>query len=207
MNNGLDVLRDASDHKVHTTTARSTPPAGVTLTDLHVTVNGLASQGSRCPIFSLDMVMSSQIGCHLATSRWDSDRADVEGLYLSDGWHQKSAFWIPGKTVPEGRLKAGGRCDCVRLADSTTWYDKFIYVADREWTLRMQRRVETLQKSMRCRASIWTRAPRRNCCAGSCRERREHPRIGQDIDHDVSRAHGSDETAAQDVRGCFSEGI
>ena len=69
----------------------------------------------------------------------DPDRAYVEGLYISDGWHLKTSFCISGKDgFPKEAQKLEVKSICDRLGIKTTWHQKFINVLDRDWNLRMQ---------------------------------------------------------------------
>lgn len=68
----------------------------------------------------------------------DPDRAYVEGLYLSDGWHQGGAFSISGQDgCPKEEQKREVEAICARLGISTTWHRKALSVLDREWAQRM----------------------------------------------------------------------
>lgn len=70
----------------------------------------------------------------------DPDRALIEGLYLSDGWHQDYAFCISGQDgCPKEEQKREVAEACERLGVETTWYRKSIHVRDSEWARRMER--------------------------------------------------------------------
>ena len=69
----------------------------------------------------------------------DPRRALIEGLYLSDGWHQKSAFAISGQDgCPKEEQKRKVQELCRELGVNTTWYRKSIHIRDSEWALRVQ---------------------------------------------------------------------
>lgn len=69
----------------------------------------------------------------------DPDRMYIEGLYLSDGWHQGPAFSISGQDdCPKEAQKAEVEAICQRLGIETTWYRKAIRVRDSEWTRRIE---------------------------------------------------------------------
>ena len=69
----------------------------------------------------------------------DPRRAYIEGLYISDGWSEKSAFSISGQDgCPKEAQKLEVQEICAALGISTTWYRKYIDVRDKEWTLRVQ---------------------------------------------------------------------
>lgn len=68
----------------------------------------------------------------------DPDRAYVEGLYLSDGWCQTSAFSISGQDgCPKEEQKREVEQICERLGIATTWYRKHISVRDAGWMRRL----------------------------------------------------------------------
>lgn len=72
------------------------------------------------------------------TEDMDPDRAYVEGLYLSDGWHQNTSFFISGQDgCPKESQKREVQAICERLGIPTTWYRKSLWVKDSEWTKRM----------------------------------------------------------------------
>jgi hypothetical protein len=69
----------------------------------------------------------------------DHRRAYIEGLYLSDGWHQDYSFAISGQDgCPKEEQKREVEKICEDLGIPTTWYRKSIYVRDSGWNLRMQ---------------------------------------------------------------------
>lgn len=80
------------------------------------------------------------------TGKMDSDRAFIEGLYLSDGWSSSKSegkpaysFEISGQDgCPKEEQKRCVEEICARLGVETTWQRKYISVRDSEWTRRLQ---------------------------------------------------------------------
>lgn len=69
----------------------------------------------------------------------DPDRALIEGLYISDGWHQDYGFFISGQDgCPKEAQKREVVEVCNRLGVATTWYPKSVHVRDSEWARRME---------------------------------------------------------------------
>lgn len=72
------------------------------------------------------------------STEMDPDRALVEGLYVSDGWHEPYRFAISGQDgCPKERQKAEVQAICNRLGVETYWARKYIRVNDPEWAERM----------------------------------------------------------------------
>ena len=68
----------------------------------------------------------------------DVDRTYVEGLYLSDGWHEQGRFSISGRDgKPKEQQKRRVKDICDRLGISTHWHEKHIRVNDAEWSARV----------------------------------------------------------------------
>jgi len=86
------------------------------------------------------MVLTQPRRLPFGSQEMERDRAYVEGLYISDGWSQKTSFCISGKDgFPKQKQKQEVAEICARFGIQTKNYEKFLYVADKEWTLRMQR--------------------------------------------------------------------
>lgn len=68
----------------------------------------------------------------------DPDRHLLEGLYLSDGWHEADRFAISGKDGhPKEEQKRDVERICSRLGIPTRWHERYISVQDAEWAKRM----------------------------------------------------------------------
>lgn len=95
----------------------------------------------RVPVSELNsgMVLLTPDRIPFGEQEQDPRRSLIEGLYLSDGWHQKSSFAISGQDgQPKEEQKKTVQAICESLGVNTTWYRKSIHVRDAEWTLRCQ---------------------------------------------------------------------
>ena len=68
----------------------------------------------------------------------DPDRLYVEGLYVSEGWHEPKRFSISGQDgCPKEEQKRKVKAICEKLGIGTYWHRKHIRVYDEGWTMRM----------------------------------------------------------------------
>lgn len=69
----------------------------------------------------------------------DSDRALIEGLYLSDGWTDENRFCISGKDGhPKEAQKSVVRDACERLGVETSWHERYVRIMDAAWARRLK---------------------------------------------------------------------
>ena len=69
----------------------------------------------------------------------NADDALVDGLYLSDGWHEDTRFAISGQDgCPKEEQKKIVKRICEERGIGFQWSRKYIRINDAEWTLRMQ---------------------------------------------------------------------
>jgi len=88
------------------------------------------------------MVLATPKRLPFGSEAGDPDRAYVEGLYVSDGWSDKTRnnrFSISGK---DGFPKEDQKHEVERIAKKlgmpTTWHERYITVNDPDWAVRMQ---------------------------------------------------------------------
>ncbi len=68
----------------------------------------------------------------------DVRRTFVEGLYLSDGWHEPNRFAISGRDgKPKEAQKRKVEAICKELGLKTYWHRRYIRIHDREWAARV----------------------------------------------------------------------
>lgn len=68
----------------------------------------------------------------------DLGRTYVEGLYISDGWHEPRRFAISGQDgCPKEAQKREVEAICRTLGIPTKWQRKYIRVLDREWASQL----------------------------------------------------------------------
>lgn len=122
MNNGSTMLL-TEDHHVFGLNKEGTETR-IRVSDL--TVGQLLTQPLRLPFGDDDTL--------------DPDRAYVEGLHASDGWHEAGAsrFNISGQDgKPKEAQKREVAAICARLGVNTRWNRKYIAINDRTWADRV----------------------------------------------------------------------
>ena len=137
LNNGSQITV-TPDHKIY---VRECGKHGGQPCGKNCKHNGDLDHYIRIPVSEAEpwMIVLSPRRIAFGDRAQDPDRALIEGLYLSDGWHQKSAFAISGQDgQPKEAQKKKVEEICRRLGVPTTWYRKSIHVRDSEWALRTQ---------------------------------------------------------------------
>lgn len=136
MNNG-STFAATRDHLVYVRTCRIHPAAWGTGTGSPCSCD---TEMTRVPVGDLQpgMVLTQPERLPFGDVEMDLGRAYVEGLYISDGWHQNTSFAISGQDgCPKEEQKREVEQICARLGITTSWYRKAIHILDREWTHRM----------------------------------------------------------------------
>lgn len=132
LNNGSS-FRATKDHKVYVNSCGCTKP--------NKACDCRTKPFKRIRVAEVEpgMILATPERLPFGTERMDPDRAYVEGLYLSDGWHQRSAFAISGQDgCPKEAQKREVETICARLGIPTKWYRKSIHVKSKEWAIRVQ---------------------------------------------------------------------
>lgn len=139
LNNG-STMRLTPDHKVWV--ADRLPQAERhTQSDAHVPMSQQVTNLRRIYVRDLkkgDIVLSPD-RVDYGTGSMDSDRALVEGLYLSDGWCDENRFCVSGKDGhPKEVQKLAVKEVCERLGITTSTHERYIRVQDAAWTERLK---------------------------------------------------------------------
>lgn len=139
LNNG-STMRLTPDHKVWV--ADRLPQAERhTQSDAHVPMSQQVTNLRRIYVRDLkkgDIVLSPD-RVDYGTGSMDSDRALVEGLYLSDGWCDENRFCVSGKDGhPKEAQKLAVKEVCERLGITTSTHERYIRVQDAAWTERLK---------------------------------------------------------------------
>lgn len=139
LNNGSS-MRLTPDHKVWVAD-RLPQVERHTQSDAHVPMSQQVTNLRRIHVRDLkkgDVVLSPD-RVDYGTSTMDSDRALVEGLYLSDGWCDENRFCISGKDGhPKEMQKLAVKEVCDRLGVTTSPHERYIRVQDADWTARLK---------------------------------------------------------------------
>lgn len=139
MNNGSTMML-TPEHDVLVMTCPRHPNTWDWRSSKHVPCNCPESGPVKMKVAELEpsMILAQPERLPFGSETPNIDLTHVEGLYLSDGWSDRTRFGISGQDgCPKEEQKKLVQKICNEHGIHTRWHRKYLAVNDRDWTLRM----------------------------------------------------------------------